>query len=166
MALCLVGKAGRGRIWEGFSSVMSQKAPIPLAPCSEAAQPNHGNPSVESFGIFQEVRFIRSKSDARNWFGQIQKATFHPTYNTRGPFLEGGGGVNCPCHGEICKKSLFCQCHFLPFWISVVHHVWGHSLFIYQDNIEDEDETKAFVRSCMFWNKPVTKEPITLCNVT
>ena len=26
-------------------------------------------------------------------------------------------------------------------------------------------ETKAFVRSCMFWNKPVTNEPIILCNV-
>ena len=44
MALCLVGKAGRGLIWVGFSSVVSQEAPIPLAPCSEAAQPNHANP--------------------------------------------------------------------------------------------------------------------------
>ena len=47
MALCLVGKAGRGLIWVGFSSVMSQQTPIPLAPCSEAAQPNHANPNEE-----------------------------------------------------------------------------------------------------------------------
>ena len=31
-------------VWVGFSSVVSQEAPIPLAPCSEAAQPNHANP--------------------------------------------------------------------------------------------------------------------------
>ena len=46
MALCLEGKAAKGQIWVGFSSVISQETPIPLAPCSEAAQPNHGNPSA------------------------------------------------------------------------------------------------------------------------
>ena len=48
MALCLVGKAGRGLIWAGFPPVMSQEAPIPLAPCSEAAQSNHANPTNQS----------------------------------------------------------------------------------------------------------------------
>ena len=45
MALCLVGKAGKGRIWAGFLPVISQEAPIPLAPCSQAAQSNRANPT-------------------------------------------------------------------------------------------------------------------------
>ena len=47
MALSLVGNTGRGQIWVGLSSVMSKEAPIPPAPSCEAAQPNHGHPSVE-----------------------------------------------------------------------------------------------------------------------
>ena len=46
MALCLVGNTGRGQIWVGLSSVMSKEAPIPPAPSCEAAQPNHGHPTV------------------------------------------------------------------------------------------------------------------------
>ena len=49
MALCLVGKVGRGLIWVGFSPVMSQEAPIPLAPCSKVTQSNHANPT-DGFG--------------------------------------------------------------------------------------------------------------------
>ena len=45
MALCLVGKAGTWLIWAWVKPVMSQEAPIPLAPCSKAAQSNHTNPN-------------------------------------------------------------------------------------------------------------------------
>ena len=41
------------------------------------------------------------------------------------------------------------------------------SLFIYQDENEDENQNQSF-RSffySMFWNKPVTNEPIIICSV-
>ena len=47
MALSLVGNTGRGQIWVGLSSVMSKEAPIPPAPSCEAAQPNHGHPTLD-----------------------------------------------------------------------------------------------------------------------
>ena len=31
--------------------------------------------------------------------------------------------------------------------------------------MKTKTKTKVFVRSCMFWNKPVTNEPITICIV-
>ena len=40
-----------------------------------------------------------------------------------------------------------------------------YSLFIYQDEHEDENENQSFCLFFLFWNKPVTNEPIILCNV-
>ena len=72
MALCLEGKAAKGQIWVGFSSVISQETPIPLAPCSEAAQPNHGNPSMhledlEAFGMIQTI--LKYVMEYTEWWG-------------------------------------------------------------------------------------------------
>ena len=44
--LGLSGKAGRGKIWVGLSTVMSEETHIPPAPGCEAAQPNHANPNA------------------------------------------------------------------------------------------------------------------------
>ena len=59
VALCLVAKAGRGPTWVGFSSVMSQEAPIALAPFCKAAQLNHANPSVYGYWLPCDLGTIR-----------------------------------------------------------------------------------------------------------
>ena len=72
MALGLVGKAGRGEIWVGLSSVMSKEAPIPPAPGCEAAQPNHANPTDDVVKRYTESCLLSKSAPVPPYFTFLQ----------------------------------------------------------------------------------------------
>ena len=77
------------------------------------------------------------------------------------PLVQGGHWVFCSTYVSMPKMAIFCT-HWKYLrtldYLKEKQSFNFHSLFIYQD--ENEDENQSFCCSCMFWNKHVTNDPI------